>query len=204
MIKEVLDKNIEQYCLENQISGVLRVTVKDKIVYEKAIGYADYENKIPFDSNSMFTFYSLSKPFCTIGLMKLKDKGLIDLDCHPSKYLSEASKLNEKITIRTLLYHESGIPDFLQEKVFSEKYAPGKHDKLKEHLRIISEYPQYFEPGAEFRYTNINFIICALIIENVSGKTYAEYMKSEVFDPLGMKTAMIDDEDLKIELKDTL
>ena len=125
MDKLKLDKRIVEYCVQNHISGVLRVTIKDKIIYEKAIGYADFENKITFTDKSMFTFYSLSKPFCTIGLMKLKDKGLIDLDAHPSKYLPEASKLNRKVTIRNLLYHESGIPDFLQEKEFAEKYAPG-------------------------------------------------------------------------------
>ena len=199
MDKNNLDKKIDKYCAENSISGVLRVTIKNNIVYQKAVGYADFENKIPFDDNSMFTFYSLSKPFCTIGLMKLKEKGLIDLDAHPSKYLPEARRFNSKITIRNLLYHESGIPDFLQEQSFAQKYAPGTHDKLREHLLLISDYPQYFEPGTEFRYTNINFIICALIIENVSGMKYSDYMKREVFMPLGMTTAQIDDENLFVE-----
>jgi len=64
---EKMDRFIETYCRKNLFSGVLRVTLKDEVVLERKIGFADWEKKTPFDSNSMFTFYSLSKPFCAIG-----------------------------------------------------------------------------------------------------------------------------------------
>lgn len=194
-----LKKQIEKYCEENHISGVLRVTLKDKIVYEQNIGFSDFENRIPFDDNSMFTFYSLSKPFCAIGLLKLTDKGLVDLDAHPSKYVAEAKGFNKNVTVYHLLHHISGLPDFEQIEEFNNKYAPGYAKNTREHLKLLTEYPSYFEPGTSSKYANINFVLCALIIENVSGMDYASYMKKEVFEPLGMKTAVIDDENLIIQ-----
>ena len=199
MDKELLDKKIEEYCEEKHVTCQVRVTIKDKIVYEKTVGYADNEKKIPFTSNSVFTFYSMTKQLTTFGIMKLKDKGLLSLSDHPSKYVPEAKKLNSNITIENLLRHESGIPDFLFEKAFAEKYAPGTPDKIREHLSLISEYPQYFEPKKGFKYSNVNFSICALIIENISGKKFKDYMKEEVFIPLGMKNTQIDEVGLFVE-----
>lgn len=192
--KNLLDEKVEKYCSENQIFGSMRVTIKDKIVYEKSVGYADIEKKIPFDKNSAFSFYSLSKPFCVIGLLLLKDKGLVDLTAHPSKYLSEAKGFDERVTIYDMLRHISGLPDFEQIKEFAEKFAPGYAHKTREHMLELVKYPQFFEPGTNGMYANINMIIPALIIENLTGMPYAEYMKKEVFDPLGMQTAVVDDE----------
>ena len=193
-----LSKRIDGYCEENSIMGVMRVTVKDKIRFEKHIGFSDIERGLPFTRDSMFTYYSLSKPFCTIGLMKLWDKGLVDLDAHPSVYLPECKGFDSRLKIRHLLHHVSGVPDFAQTEEFRNTYRRGPYEKLREHLSLISEYPMLFEPGTEDRYTNINFIITALIIENVSGRSYEEYMSSEVFAPLGMTSTVVDYEDKKI------
>ena len=195
-----LDKKITEYCKTNKIFGMLRITVKDKTEYEKSFGFADAEKHTEFKSNSMFTLYSMSKPFCAIGLLKLKDKGLISLDAHPSEYVPEAAGFNKNVTIRNLLYHTSGLPDFEQNAEFCRKYAPGYAHKTREHLKLLTEYPQYFEPGTDTKYANINYVLCALIIENVSGTDYAAYMKKEVFEPLGAKTAIVHDGKL-VEVK---
>ena len=193
-----LDARIREYCRENQIFGMLRITVKDEIKYEGAYGYADLENEILFTDKSVFTLYSMSKPFCTIGLLKLYDKGLIKLDEHPSRYLPEASGLHPSVTVRHLLHHISGLPDFEQNEDFRARCKSGPPHLMREHLKLISDYPMYFEPGTAGKYANINIIIAALIIENVSGLPYAEYMRSEVFEPLGMKGALVDNPTLVI------
>lgn len=195
----MLDKKIEEYCDKNKIFGVIRVTVKDEIVFEKNVGYADLENKIPFSKDSMFTFYSLSKPFCALGILKLYDKGLVDIDKHPSVYLKEASGFHKDVTIRQMLLHISGLPDFEQDKDFYATHPHGYPHLIREHLKELVKYNQYFEPGTSFMYANINFVLCALIIENVSGLSYEEYMQREVFMPLGMKTAVVDNEKRVIE-----
>ncbi len=193
-----LRKQITEYCEANYISGCIRITICGKMVYEQYIGFSDAKNKLSFTDESMFTLYSLSKPFCAIGLLKLKEKGLVDIDAHPSKYVPEAAGFDDRVTIRHLLHHTSGLPDFEQIKEFSGKYAPGFAKYTREHLKILTNYPSYFAPGTDSKYANINFVLCALIIENVSGMYYAEYMQKEVFEPLGMKNAVVDNEDLVI------
>jgi CubicO group peptidase (beta-lactamase class C family) len=194
-----LDKELSEFCEKNPTYGMFRVTVKDKIVFEKHVGYANIEKKTPFTSDSMFTFYSLSKPFCVIGLMKLYDRGLVDLDRHPSAYVPEAEGFDERVTIRHMLHHVSGLPDFEQTKEFKELHNTGYAHELREHVKEITKYPQKFAPGTDTQYANINMCLCALIIENVTGRSYSEYMKAEVFEPFGMKTAVVDDENLFIE-----
>lgn len=194
-----LDAKLKEYCTNEKISGVLRVTVKDEILYQADFGYANDQSKTEFTANSMFTFYSMSKPFCAIGLLKLKEKGLVDLDVHPKTYLPEANGFHDKVTVRHLLHHVSGLPDFEQNVEFSSRYKPGTKDRVREHLKLLAEYPSYFEPNTDAKYANINFIIPALMIENVTGVDYADYMKKEVFQPLGMKHAVVDNEKRFIE-----
>ena len=187
-----LREALNVYCKKERIFGVLRITQDDKILLEQNFGYADLEAKRPFTKDSLFSLYSLSKPFCVLGLMKLCDKGLVDLDAHPSRYIPEAKELDARVTIRHALHHMSGLPDFEQSKEFAAAYRPGTPARIREHLRLISAYPQYFAPGTETRYTNINIVLAALIIENISGLSYEAYMQKEIFEPLGMKHALVD------------
>ena len=193
-----LREQIAAYCKENQIFGMLRVAIKDTIVYEQVMGYANAVEKTPFTKDSMFTLYSMTKPLCAIGLLKLKDKGLVDIDRHPSAYVPEAQGFDERVTIRHLLHHISGLPDFAQTAGFAEKYAPGYPKYIREHLKALTAYPSFFAPATNAKYANVNFVLCALIIENVTGMSYPQYMEREVFAPLGMHHAVVDNEELVI------
>ncbi len=180
------------------ISCRVRVTHKDKVLCEFEKGYSDCEKKIPFNNDSVFTFYSLSKPFCAIGLMKLYDKGLVDLESHPGKYLPEAKDFDSRVKIKHLLHHVSGLPDFEQNRDFATKYANPKHEDLRLHTKLLTEYPMNFIPNEGEMYANVNYVLLALIIENVSKKPYAEYMKKEIFSPLGMDGAFVDQKGINI------
>jgi len=194
-----LDSFIEKHYAENGNSGVLRITHRDEILYEKNIGYADIGSGTPFSKDSMFTLYSMSKPLCTFGLMKLYDKGLVDIEAHPSKYLPEADGFDKRVTLHQIMNHIGGIPDFDQTPEFKQTHRPGPTHMMREQLRELAAYPQVNEPGTVGVYANVNFVIPALIIENVSGMNYADYMKKEVFAPLGMENAIVDNENLVIE-----
>ena len=122
------------------------------------------------------------------------EKGLVDLDAHPARYLPEAQGFDGKVTVRHLLLHESGLPDFLRTEGFAGQYAHGYAKEIRAQLPALAKYPSFFEAGTRGIYENINFTLCALIIESVTGVSYAEYMQKEVFLPLGAKTAVIDDE----------
>ncbi len=182
----------DEHCANSPCSGVLQVRLRDELIYRREMGKANYEQNIPFSDQSAFNLYSLSKPFCAIGFMKLWDRGLVDLDAHPGNYVPEAETLHPGVTMRYLLQHISGLPDFAQTKDFAQKYAPGTPERLREHLRLISHWPMRFEPGTQGLYANINFIIPSLVIENLTGMDYGDYMRREVFLPLGMENARVD------------
>ena len=198
---DALDAFIANYCIDHPLSGSVRITLNDKIIYQKFCGKADYENDRELDEKSVFSLYSLSKPFCAIGLMKLFDKGLVDIDTHHGEYLPEMCGFDKRVTVRQMLCHTSGLPDFVQTEGFTDKHPDGSYDKLKEALLQLSCYPMLFEPGTAERYENINFLPLALIIENVSGMSYSEYMEQEVFSPLGMSTAKVDFPGLIVSLR---
>ena len=198
MVLTELDAKIRDYCSESLMSCALRVTHKDQILMDTSYGFADHEKQLPFTKDSMFTFYSLSKPFCALGILQLVDRGLVDLDSHPGKYLPEAAAFDSRVTIRHLLQHTSGVPDFAPSAGYIQPYAPGYADKAREHLKFVADFPSFFAPGTDARYSNIGYFVSALIMENISGLSYPEYMRKFVFDPLGMKTALVDNETLQI------
>ncbi|MBR4942145.1 MAG: beta-lactamase family protein [Clostridia bacterium] len=188
---ELLRKKILAYCEKNRIFGYLRVTVKDETAFELSLG-ADPITGEPYTADRMFSLYSLSKPFCAIGFMKLRDRGLVHPDDHPGKYIPEARGFDSRVTFRHLLHHISGLPDSEQITDFCQKYAPGLPEKTREHIALLTAYPQYFAPGEGAFYANVNFNLPALAIENITGLPYGQYMAEEVFRPLGMSSAVVD------------
>lgn len=185
---------IRGYVEKEDISGYARVTLGGKEIFARGFGYADREKKIPVDADTVFSLYSLSKPFCALALMTLWDRGLIDLDAHPGKYIPEAAGLDARMTLRQILTHTSGVPDFVEDGIIKDDkgQTPISPAEMRRGIASLSSYPQAFVPGTAERYCNVNFNLCALTVENAAGVPYEEYMKKNVFLPLGMKTARVD------------
>ncbi len=187
-----MDAFLDAYCQMYKFSGTLRVSHKGEKIYERHMGYADIEHGIPISDESVFTIYSMSKPLCAIGLMKLVDRGLISLTDHPKKYIPEAKKFHPELTYCHTLRHVSGLPDFDDFPELKFKHSAEKPFNLRGMIADVADKcTEDNIPGNE-RYANINFAIAALTIENVSGMPYAEYMKKEIFEPLGMVNTQID------------
>ena len=194
----VLSNQLQSFCEANQISGVIRITHKDQILHQQSIGYACRETKTPFAPDSMFTLYSMSKPCCAMGLLLLADQGLVDIDAHPGKYLPEVAGFDSRMTIRHLLQHTSGAPDFAPNPGYMAEHAPGYAHKIRKLLPALAGFPNFFDPGTGDRYSGIGYSVSALIIENVTGLPYGEYMRKAVFEPLGAKTARVDNEQMDV------
>ena len=190
-----LERQIRAYCEAHQIFGVLRVTGKDEILFEMQTGYADLARQEPFTPKSVFSWYSLSKPFCVLGFLKLVDRGLVSLDEHPARTVPEAAGLDARVTFRHMLHHVSGIPDFEQNGEFAAAHAPGYARYARAHLAELARFPSYFAAGEGAMYANVNMVIPALAVENITGTPYPYFMQREIFAPLGMHTATVDDEE---------
>lgn len=182
-----LDERISDLMKVYDIPGVnIALVQKGKTIWSKAYGYADLEAGRRMTTDTYCRVESISKSVTAWGVMRLVEQGKIELDKPVKDYITtwefpESEFSYEKVTVRQLLSHSAGIP---LGNVF-ERYSP-KEDipSLKESLS--KEVILIQEPGLSFSYSNIGFNLLELLIEEVTGRDFAEYMKEEIFIPLGM------------------
>jgi len=157
-----------------------------KILWEESFGWADREKMIKATPHTMYSIASISKSITATGLMVLVEQGKIDLQSPVNKYISPSSLTvyegkSDDITVKHLLHHSAGLP--LHWTFFYED-EPHRKPSMGESIRRygISVHP----PGEVYQYSNFGYGILDHIISKVSGKSFASFMKNEVFLPLGM------------------
>jgi CubicO group peptidase (beta-lactamase class C family) len=185
-VQERVPALMKQY----RIPGCSMALVHDyEIVWMQAFGYADMESGRELTADTPMSVQSITKSLTAWGVMSLAEKGLVDLDAPLSGYVTswqfpQSSYSLEKVTIRSLLSHTAGMP--LGD--FTDVYAPGEvMPTLRE--KLTQEAVLSREPGTGFSYSNVGYHLLELLIEEVSGQSFADYMYSEVFAPLGMERA---------------
>jgi len=172
-------------------SVAVAVAKDGKIVWEEAFGYANKEKKAKATVNSMYAIASISKPFTATGIMVLAQKGLIDLNKPVDDYLGNVKlKVFEgkasDVTVEKVLRHISGLPDYAHFFYENDPWKIPPPDSTIKHYGIVV-YP----PGEVYQYSNIGYGILNYIIERTSGKSYPDFMKTEVFLPLGLKHSSV-------------
>ena len=179
---------------ENRIfSGTVLIAVDGKIVLEKSVGYSNVKDKTPFAEDSSFRLASVSKQFTAMGIMLLKEEGKLDFDDDIRKHLS--SLPYEGVTIRHLLHHNSGLPDYISllDKHWDPKTDNDKKKTAynKDAVRLFSELTpkRDFAPGERHEYSNTGYVLLGSIIEAASGQNMHEFFKQRVFEPLEMKNS---------------
>jgi len=184
-----LDTLFQQYVDTSGFSGNILIADSSGIVYAKSVGYQYAADKIPMQPNTAFYLASLSKHIHAMGILYLADQGMLSLDDTLAQYLPEMPAADH-ITIRQLLTHTHGIPDYYN---FMESFPPGltNADVLKEIQGVDS---LLFEPGTQFSYGNSGYTLLTTIAAQVSGQRYADFMRETFFDPIGMDHTVIFDE----------
>lgn len=174
-----------------------------EIVWVKSFGYADLESRRILTDNTPMSVQSITKSVTAWGVMKLAEKGLIDLDAPVMSYLTswqfpQTDYAVEKVTIRRLLSHTAGMPI----GDFTDIYSPGEEmPSLRE--KLTQEAILFREPGTGFSYSNVGYHLLELLIEDVTGQSFAEYIRSEVLIPLGMETATFEVDDAMMQYPPT-
>jgi CubicO group peptidase (beta-lactamase class C family) len=166
-----------------------------KVVFERCYGLANLKDKKPITPRTTFELASVTKQFTGAAILRLYEQGKLDLDDDVRKYLPELPEYNPKNPIRilNLARHTSGLRecmDFPDVKGKDPAYLSNE-DYVGEFARQRKEFPLYFPTGTNSRYTNTNYLLLALIVERVSKQSFGAFMKSEFFDPLGMKSATV-------------
>ncbi|MBV1888326.1 MAG: beta-lactamase family protein [Urechidicola sp.] len=182
-----------------QSPGAAVAVVKDgKIVYKKGYGLANLEYDIPVTSSSIFHIASVSKQFTVFSILLLEKQGKLSLDDDIRKYIPEVPDFGKTITLRHLASHTSGLRD--QWNLLS--MAGWRMDDVitKEHvLKLVAKQTELnFDPGEEYLYCNTGFTLLAEVVSRITDKTFAEFTKTNIFDPLNMNNTLFYDDHQKV------
>ncbi|MBR6414578.1 MAG: beta-lactamase family protein [Bacteroidales bacterium] len=186
--------------------GAAVVMVKDgKIVFDKGYGLSDIETGAKVTDSTFFNICSVSKQFSSVALMLLSERGLLSLDDPVSKYFPEfEAEFFDRITLRHLLSHTSGIPDSRpRNQAQWEKYTSQNetiYSSYRDFDRLCEEEESCrymvhldslaFEPGTAYEYQNPTYQLMLMIVEKVTGENFDSWMRKNVFDPAGMEKAV--------------
>ncbi len=149
-------------------------------------GWKDRKNKIPADPKSLFKIASISKLYVAVAITKLVKNKRLSLDETLSDYFPElVGRIEnaEKITLRSMVQHRSGIPNYTNNPAFWEDHQANS----KKALEFALDLPASFEPDKGYEYSNTNYLLLREIIDKVVGYSYLQYIKEEILIPLGLK-----------------
>ena len=187
--KEKLDKIMHDYHNYNMFDGSVLVAEDGKIIYKAAFGLANREWDIPNTTDTKYMIGSVAKPFTAVLMLIQVQKGLIKLDKTISDYLPEFSnKPSAKVTIRQLLSHTSGMPNYDIIKDFFPKISRQNFTR-EEYVKVFMDSTLAFEPGTKYSYSSWGYFTLGYIMERVTGKSYSQLMKEDIFDKLGMNSS---------------
>lgn len=196
--KERIDSIFSDYDDINKPGAAVAVVKDGKIVFQKGYGSANLEYDVPVSSSTIFHIASVSKQFTVFSILLLADEGELSFDDDIRKYIPEVPDFGKTITLRHLASHTSGLRD--QWNLLA--MAGWRLDDVitKEHvLKLVANQKELnFEPGEEYLYCNTGFTLLAEVVARVSGKSFAEFTKSRIFDPLGMTNTLFYDDHEKI------
>lgn len=174
--------------------GQVLVTYKGETIFEKCYGYANIELQVPMTQDSLFHVASVTKQFTAMCILILHERGLLNVNDDVRKYIPDLIRFPQSLTIKQMLNHASGLREYydlfyLGGRSFEDHYAQHEAREL-----IARQSALNFEPGTKFLYTNANYMLCATIVERLSGMTFARFCKENIFDPLGMDQSFIRDD----------
>ena len=187
---EGLDKYITAEVLGHSFRGTVLVGVNGQIVFKKAYGLADEQWNTPNTTTTKFRIASLSKQFTAACILLLQERGRLKVQDPISQYLPRLPQPWHHITIHQLLTHTSGIPNYTDSPQIAKLNRTGATPQ--EMIELVADKPLDFKPGSQLRYTNTGYILLGMIIEKVSGEPYHAFLKSNIFERLGITNSGYD------------
>lgn len=184
-VAEKLNEYLNAAVRVDDFSGSVLVARDGQTIFSKSYGLANIELNVPNTPQTMFRIASISKPFTATAIMMLEERGKLKASDPICKYLADCPAAWQPITIRHLLTHTSGIPNYLDFPEFQAQIAlPVTHEKM---IATFRDKPLDFAPGEKYFYSNSGYYLLAVIIERASGKSYGDFLQENIFAPLGMK-----------------
>jgi D-alanyl-D-alanine carboxypeptidase len=178
-----VDTLITTEMANRHIPGVAVAVVKDgRVVKSAGYGVANLELQVPVTPRTVFQIQSITKTFVSTAVLLLADSGTLSLDDPVGKYLTGAPDSWRGITVRHLLTHTSGIKDYVNEPVRDLRLDATEDDVFK----ATAGRPLNFQPGEKYAYSNVNYLLLAMIVRRQTGEPYGDVLKTRILNPLGM------------------
>ncbi|WP_026947528.1 serine hydrolase domain-containing protein [Algoriphagus marincola] len=189
----LLDSIFQEWNQSGMPGGTVGVMQDGRIIYSKAFGLASLDFEVPNTPSTLYNIASVSKQFTAIAILRMAEKGLLSLDDDIRKYLPELPDFGQKINFRHLIHHTSGlrsVHDMLGLAGWRGDDVRTNEDVFRFlTLQTDLNYPV----GERYGYCNSGYVLMALVVERLIGRSFAEWMKSEVFEPLGMNHTYVED-----------
>jgi CubicO group peptidase (beta-lactamase class C family) len=177
---------VDKLASNDDFSGVVLIAKNGEPLFINAWGFADKEKNMPNSTDTKFNIGSMDKSFTAFAIHKLAAQGKLKFTDPIKTFLPEYpnAETARKVTIKHLLEMTSGIGDFFGERFMAARKENIKN--LKDYLPLFADTPLEFEPGVRTRYSNGGYIVLGMIIEQITGMDYYEFIKKELFIPAGM------------------
>lgn len=171
-------------------SGTILVADKGNIVFTKNSGFSNENTKSQINLETIFELASVSKQFTAMAIVQLQKEGKLSYEDKLSKYIPELNHY-DKITIKNLLTHTSGLPDYMY--LVENFWDKSKIATNSDIINLFEKHKPkvYFEPNEEYEYSNTGYLFLASIIENASKRSYGDYLKDKIFMPLKMNNTLV-------------
>lgn len=191
------DSVSQAFCTKYSLPGLsISVYKNDEIIWSKGYGYADIEQKIPVSpSTTLFRIGSVSKTYTAAGLGVLIQDGKLDPGKTVQIYVPDFPEKKYAITVKQVAGHIAGIRHYRGDEFMNTK----KYATVTEGLQFFKDDSLLFEPGTQYQYSSYGWNLISAVIEGASKQAFLPFMKSEVFDPLGMSNTVPDWADQEIE-----
>jgi CubicO group peptidase (beta-lactamase class C family) len=167
--------------------AAVSVIHRGSIVFEGAYGYADAERKTAIDVNTRFELASVTKQITAMAVMMEKEAGRFQYDAPVSDFFPEFRSFAQGATIRNLLQHTAGFPDYSE--LCRGPAGPARNPDVVNLL--VKKASLDFQPGSRHAYSNTGYALLAVLIERTSGLSYPDYLEQKIFAPLGMKDTFV-------------
>lgn len=185
---------LDQHHALDQFSGAILVADRGRIVFQGARGMANSDWGVANSPATKFRLASLTKQFTAMVVLQLARDGTLELDAPMTRYLSDyPAASGDRVTIRHLLNHTSGIPSYTSRPDYFAKTAKMQYS-VRDFVAEFCSDPLEFEPGSQYSYNNSGYFLLGAIIERVTGRPYAQVLSERILEPLGMTDSGVDDQ----------
>ncbi len=189
-LEERLDTVISPIMNDNTPGMALLVSEGDDVIIRKAYGIADFKTGRKITPEDNFVIASNTKQFTCMAILMLEQEGLLKLDEPIESFFPDFPDYVKYVTVRQLMIHQSGIKEYFEEN----RWTPTIKANTKEMLEIIKGFGGLdFEPGTKFSYCNSSYVMLGNIVEQLSGMSFGQFVKTKILDPVGMKKSFAPD-----------